>query len=132
MKNLSEQLAEKLSGFITEASADFVKLIKSLKYETKEPTKNQEDYIKFEASDAHFWNTADAWVKTADLGKYTDQNGLMSVAYNLMKTINPKITLVDILYWNGKEWGSFATASLNKSNRFWHPEYIKSDKYNFK
>ena len=131
MKNLNEFITESLSGFITEASADFTRFIKNLKHETQEP-KNPEEYIKFEASDAHFFNTADAWVKVSDLDKYTDQLGLMSVAYNLMKTINPKITIVDILYWNGKEWGSFATASLNKSNRFWHPEWIKSDKYNFK
>lgn len=132
MKGISEYLNENLSGLLTEASQDFVRFVKNLKYETKEPTKDQDDYIKLEASDAHFFNTSDAWVKVSDLDKYIDQLGLMSVAYNLMKTINPKITLVDILYWDGKNWNSFATASLNKSNRFWHPEAIKSNKYKFK
>lgn len=122
-----------LVEYINEAKAEFKDKIANLKYETKKPTSNQDDYVQIMGNDKHFWNTTDpVWVKVEDLGKYTNADGLMSVAYNLCKSMNDKITHAEIGVWDGEDYNTFAVASLQKKDRMWHPEWIKSDKYPFK
>ena len=108
--------------------------INNIKYELKEPTQNQEDYISIMGADKHFWNTTDpVYVKVKDLGQYTDKKGLMTVAYKICKSINSKITSAEIGTWSDedKSYVTFAIAHIQQKNQMWHPEWIKSNKYNF-
>ena len=124
-----------IKSFINEASSDFTISIKNLKYEKQEPKSNKEDFIKIMGNDKHFWETTEpVWVKVYDLGKYTNKEGLMSVAYNLCKSFNSKITHAEIGCWDteDKTYSTFAVAALQKKDRMWHPEWITSNKYPFK
>ena len=136
MKNIESYIFEKiLINKDTKIDLEDPKVnINNIKYELKEPTQNQEDYISIMGADKHFWNTTDpVYVKVKDLGQYTDKKGLMTVAYKICKSINSKITFAEIGTWSDedKSYVTFAIAHIQQKNQMWHPEWIKSDKYNF-
>ena len=125
MKNIKE--------FIIEASNEFKTKIDNLKYTEKKPTSNQDEYVQIMTS-GKTWKDAGptVYVKTEDLG-YTDQEHVLSVAYNLMKKIYSQGIMTEIGAWDEEQndYVTFAIAHLQKKNRMWHPEYINSNKYNF-
>ena len=120
---------------IHESANGFSQFMQTLEYKTKKPRLNKEDYIQVMGNDKHFWNTTKpVWVKVDDLGPYIDQEGLLKVCYNLVKSIDPKCTHAEIGAWYREDhaYVTFAVASTIKKDRMWHPEWIMSNKYPFK
>lgn len=123
-----------LVTYIIEASNEFITKMNNLKYIEKKPTSNQDDYVQIMTAGKTWKDTGPTvYVKTKDLG-YTDQANVLSVAYNLMKKIYSQGIRCEIGTWDEEEndYVTFAIAHLQKKNRMWHPEYINSNKYNFK
>ena len=102
------------------------------KYTDKEPAENErKDWVKLDIHDKFFTNDFPAlYIKLDDInGKKEDE--ALSIAYNVMKDkYGTKATEADMLVW-GKDvndesknaWVQYATASLQKKTRMWHPEW---------
>ena len=122
MKSLKDYI-----NTINEASAEFAAKVKGLPYTDKEPTSDQDKYVAINGY-GKTWkdDCGPFYVKIEDLGKYTDQAGLMSVAYNFIKDRDSKMTAAEVCAWDKDEnkYMSFCYATLQKKNRSWHPEWV--------
>ena len=112
-----------LVEYIEEASNEFISHIRNLKFTEEEPKSKQDKYVAINGYGKTWKDECGPYyVKIEDLGKYTDQAGLMSVAYNFIKDRNSKMTDAEVCAWdkNENKYMSFCYATLQKKNRSWH------------
>lgn len=116
-----------LVEYIEEASNEFISHIRNLKFTEEEPKSEQDKYVAINGYGKTWKDECGPYyVKIKDLGKYTDQAGLMSVAYNFIKDRDSKMTAAEVCAWdkNENKYMSFCYATLQKKNRSWHPEWV--------
>ena len=137
MKNITDLLIErlKLTKDTIVSQKTLTEISNSIEYTKDEPKENQEDYIQVSMSGRTWKDTRDPiYIKVEDLGGAHAENEVLTIIYNLMKKIDPKMTTADIQVWeteDGGGWRGFAAATLQTKNRMWHPEWIKSNNYPF-
>lgn len=101
---------------------------------------NEEDcdnFIMLEGNDKNFISTFEPIYILTNwfiINGFNNEDDLLYAAYRIGKLFDDKFNTIELSWYNKnkKIFSTFAIASRYEKDRVWHPEWIKSAKYQFK
>lgn len=150
MKHLNEIINEKLKlsnqsklkskakDYNFKSKSIFIKGDQNVRFLVDMPeNEDRNQFIQLQGNDKNFWNLfGPIWILTDwfVMKDYDNEAQLLYAAYRIGKEFNPKITMVEISWYNEdtQQFETFAISHKDKKDCMWHPEWIKSANYQFK
>jgi len=134
LNNQSKLQTKNINDYNFKLKSIFINGDENVRYLVDMPKKeDRNQFIQLQGNDKHFWNSfGPIWILTDwfVMKDYDSEDQLLYAAYRIGKEFNPKITMVEVSWYNEdtQQFETFAISHKDKKERMWHPEWILSEK----